>query len=180
MSAAYRSSADKDKPGLDLRADIDTVVGFSDTSMRDVRLQLQQARQQAGRARCARQAGGRQALQRRAAGPGEGNEAARAARRCEDAGQLFKVVGFYPNAFGGEMNLEVNLDGQGPADRTGTLWARDFYVLGDPIISEVLQNADGNSPSGTQPASAARPWCARSSNSTPCAFPSRSATASSS
>jgi len=35
------------------------------------------------------------------------------------------------------MNLEVNLDGQGPADRTGTLWARDFYVLGDPIVSEV-------------------------------------------
>ena len=31
---------DKDKPGLDLRAEIDTVVGFSDTSMRDVRLQL--------------------------------------------------------------------------------------------------------------------------------------------
>ena len=30
------------------------------------------------------------------------------------------------------MNLEVNLDGEGPAERTGTLWARDFLVLGDP------------------------------------------------
>jgi hypothetical protein len=58
-------------------------------------------------------------------------------------------VGFYPNAFGGQMNLEVNLDGQGPADRTGTLWARDFYVLGDPIVSQVLQNAD-SSPNSSQ------------------------------
>ena len=60
-----------------------------------------------------------------------------------DAGQLFKLVGFYPNAVGGLMTLDVNLDGEGPAERVGTLWARDFLVLGDPIISEVLQNADG-------------------------------------
>src|SRR5207249_3830857 len=60
-----------------------------------------------------------------------------------DAGLFFKLVGFYPNAVGGAMNLEVNLDGEGPAERTGTLWARDFLVLGDPIVSEVLQSADG-------------------------------------
>ena len=107
-----------------------------------------QARQQDGGARGARQAGGRQALQRRAA-------RAKATRPrvlradAADAGLLFKVVGFYPNAFGGQMNLEVNLDGQGPADRNGTLWARDFYVLGDPILSEVLQNAD-NTPNSSQ------------------------------
>ena len=72
----------------------------------------------------------------------DANEARVLRADAADAGLLFKVVGFYPNAFGGQMNLEVNLDGQGPADRTGTLWARDFYVLGDPIVSEVLQNAD--------------------------------------
>jgi len=60
-----------------------------------------------------------------------------------DAGQLFKLVGFYPNAVGGLMTLDVNLDGEGAAERLGTLWARDFLVLGDPIISEVLQSADG-------------------------------------
>src|SRR4029077_12076615 len=59
-----------------------------------------------------------------------------------DAGQLFKLVGFYPNAVGGVVNLEVNLDGQGPAERPGTLLVRDFLVLGDPIIAEVLQSAD--------------------------------------
>jgi hypothetical protein len=63
-----------------------------------------------------------------------------------DAGQLFKLVGFYPNAVGGLMTLDVNLDGQGAVERQGTLWARDFVVLGDPIISEVLQSADGPQP----------------------------------
>ena len=72
------------------------------------------------------------------------------------------------------MNLEVNLDGQGPAERTGTLWARDFRVLGDPIISEVLQNADGTQ---TEQRRAGR---ASSSSSRSCASRSRSATASSS
>jgi hypothetical protein len=63
-----------------------------------------------------------------------------------DAGQLFKLVGFYPNAVGGAVNLEVNLDGQGAAERTGTLWVRDFVVLGDPVVTEVLQTADNNRP----------------------------------
>jgi len=138
---------DKAKPGLDLRADIDTVVGFSDTSMREVRLQLRKrGNKLVGLDARGKLEGGKafNAVLR-----GEGNEARVLRADAMDAGLLFKVVGFYPNAFGGQMNLEVNLDGQGPADRTGTLWARDFYVLGDPIVSEVLQNAD-NSPSSTQ------------------------------
>ena len=57
---------------------------------------------------------------------------------------MFKLVGFYPNAVGGMMNLEVNLQGEGAAERTGTLWARDFRVLGDPVVIEVLQSADSN------------------------------------
>jgi len=138
---------DKNKPGLDLRADVDTVVGFSDTSMRDVRLQVRKR--------------GNRLVGLDARGKLEGGKAFNAVLKADaneprvlradamDAGLLFKVVGFYPNAFGGQMNLEVNLDGQGPADRTGTLWARDFYVLGDPILSEVLQNAD-NAPNSAQ------------------------------
>jgi hypothetical protein len=138
---------DKNKPGLDLRADIDTVVGFSDTSMRDVRLQLRKrGNKMVGLEVRGKLEGGKpfNAVLR-----GEGNEARVLRADAADAGLLFKVVGFYPNAFGGQMNLEVNLDGQGPADRNGTLWARDFYVLGDPILSEVLQNAD-NTPNSSQ------------------------------
>jgi hypothetical protein len=137
---------DKAKPGLDLRAEVDTVVGFSDTSMRDVRLVLRKrGNKLAGLDAHGKLEGGKafNAVLRT-----DANEARVLRADAMDAGLLFKVVGFYPNAFGGQMNLEVNLDGQGPADRVGTLWARDFYILGDPIVSEVLQNADNAPNSG--------------------------------
>jgi hypothetical protein len=56
--------------------------------------------------------------------------------RSNDAGQVFKLVGFLPHAIGGDMNLEVNIDGKGPADRTGTLTASRFVLLGDAISVE--------------------------------------------
>jgi hypothetical protein len=36
----------------------------------------------------------------------------------------------------------VNLDGKGPAEKTGTLWVEDFRILGDPVVSEVFSGAD--------------------------------------
>lgn len=133
----------KPRPGIDLKAEIGTVIGHSDTNMRNVRVSLQKR--------------GHRVTNLDARGILEGgklfgavikpepNQPRRLIAEATDAGQLFKLVGFYPNAVGGVMNLEVFLDGQGAAERTGTLWARDFVILGDPIISEVLQNADGSS-----------------------------------
>jgi AsmA-like C-terminal region len=139
--------ADKTRPGLDLRADIDTVIGFSDTSMRGVHFRMQKSANKLVMLDArGKLEGGNTFTATLKAG-----EARRLHAEASDAGQIFKVVGFYPNAFGGEMELDVNLDAKGPADRTGTLVARNFYVLGDPIVSEVLQNADGtqtNVPSG--------------------------------
>jgi hypothetical protein len=63
-----------------------------------------------------------------------------------DAGQVMKLVNFYPNMQGGRMRLEVNLDGTGPAEKTGILWVDDFKVLGDPIVSEVVSSADQSRP----------------------------------
>ena len=57
-----------------------------------------------------------------------------------------KLVNFYPNMQGGRLHLEVNLDGTGPAEKTGTLWVDDFKVLGDPIVSEVVSSADQGRP----------------------------------
>lgn len=136
-------AAAKPRPGLDLKAEIGTVIGHSDTNLRNVRVSLQKR--------------GVKMVSLDARGVLEGNKQFAAILRPEpgqqrkllsesqDAGQLFKLVGFYPNAVGGFMSLEVNLDGEGAAERTGTLWARDFVVLGDPIISEVFQSADGTS-----------------------------------
>ena len=121
----------KNKPGLDLRAEIDTVVGFYDTSLRGVRLSMQK---RAGKM-----------TQLDARGVLSGNKQFEATVRTEagrprlltaksaDAGQTFKLVGFYPHAVGGEMSLDVKLDGEGVADRTGMLTATRFHVLGDTI-----------------------------------------------
>ncbi len=51
--------------------------------------------------------------------------------KSRDAGDAFRLVGFYPSVDGGEAQLEVNLDAGGPGTKSGTLWARDFTVLGD-------------------------------------------------
>ena len=84
--------------------------------------------------------------------------------KSTDAGQVFKLVGFYPHAVGGDMNLEVNLDGQGVAERTGTLTATRFHVLGDAD-----QCAEPAQPEAARPASrggAPQLSCAKSSSST--------------
>jgi hypothetical protein len=132
----------KARPGLDLRAEVDTVVGYSDTTLRKVRMTLQKrGNKLTGLDVRGILEGGKPFAAILQPEPGQPR---RLRAESLDAGQLFKLVGFYPNAVGGLMTLDVNLDGSGPAERVGTLWARDFLVLGDPIISEVLQNADGS------------------------------------
>jgi hypothetical protein len=69
-----------------------------------------------------------------------------------DAGQVMKLVNFYPNMQGGRMRLEVGLDGSGPAEKTGTLVVDNFRILGDSIVTEVVSSADSGRPaiSGNQ------------------------------
>ncbi len=137
--------ADRDgrvRPGVDLRAEIDTVVGYNDSALRNVKVWLQKRNNKLT------------ALDAR--GLLEGNKTFAAVVRPEsgqprllraeanDAGQLFKLVGFYSSAVGGGMNLEVNLDGSGVAQRTGTLWAKNFVLLGDAVGGDLLvQGPDG-------------------------------------
>jgi hypothetical protein len=128
------------KPGFDLQAEVGTVVGFNDVSLQNVRMTLQKRLNKLT------------ALEVR--GTLDGGKPFAAVLRPEaghprrllaeslDAGRTFKLVGFYSNAVGGAMNLEVNLDGEGAAERVGTLWVKDFHVLGDPIASQVFKNAD--------------------------------------
>lgn len=122
---------EKDKPGLDLRAEFDTVLGFFETSIRGVRVTYQKRGPKPNQLDARGTfAGGKQleAVVR----PDPGRPRILTAR-SNDAGQVFKLVGFLPHAVGGDMNLEVNLDGKGPVERTGTLSASHFYLLGDVI-----------------------------------------------
>jgi hypothetical protein len=132
------------RPGLDLHAEVATVVGFSDSTLRHVKIALQKRRNKLVSldARGSLD-GGKEGKPFSAVLQPTPGQPRRLLADAADAGQLFKLVGFYPNARGGLMNLEVNLDGQGAAERTGTLWARKFVVLGDPIVNEMVLNAEG-------------------------------------
>ncbi len=138
--------ATKVRAGVDLKAEIETVIGYSDTTLRKVRMRMQKQGDKITwlDVRGVLEGGKPFAAEVRS----EPGQSRRLRAEALDAGLIFKLVGFYPNAVGGIMNLEVDLDGRGPAERTGTLWARDFLVLGDPIVSEVLQNADGTPAGG--------------------------------
>ena len=132
----------KDHPGLDLKADIETVLGFQEISLKGLKLTMSK---RAGQMTALTARGGVDTAGRGALAPLEvgmqqaANEPRRLVARSEDAGQLFRLVGFYPNMQGGRMRLDVNLDGRGTAEKTGRLYVERFDLLGDPVIYEVLQ-----------------------------------------
>lgn len=137
--AGKRPKPNKPGEGIDLEAEIGTVIGFSEVSMRGVKLKLSKR--------------GEKMTALDVRGTLDGGAPLVAVLREEkgkprqlladstDAGQAFKLIDFYPNIEGGRVRLEVNLDGQGAAEKTGTLWVENFRILGDPVVSEVFSGA---------------------------------------
>jgi len=131
-------------PGLDLKAEIATVIGFSDVALRGFTMQL------------SRRGGKLTALEARGTLDGDKplevelqhspNQPRRLVAVSDDAGQVFRLVDFYPSLVGGRMRLDVNLDGRGAAEKTGLLRVERFRILGDSVISEVLQVPDETRP----------------------------------
>ncbi len=129
-------SAEPDDPfGVDLTAKIGTVSGFFDTTANNVEVTMMKRN---GRV---------VALDAKADLNGKAPAAVQlvekdGARMVEaearDAGAAFRLVGFYPSVEGGEASLQVNLDAGGAGTKSGTLWARDFVVLGDSVVNDVL------------------------------------------
>jgi hypothetical protein len=126
--------------GFDLRADIDTVIGFSDVSLRGLTIQLSM---RAGKLTQLMGRGNLDGSKPFAVGLEQTqNEPRKLVAVSSDAGQVFRLVGFYPSLQGGRLRLEVNLDGKGPAEKTGVMVVKHFRLLGDPVVSEVLQFPD--------------------------------------
>ena len=127
-------------PGIEITAEVDTVLGPDDTSLRQLKL------------RATKRAGQFNSLDM--TGILEGGAELRATLRVQpgqprilvastrDTGQALKLIGFYPNMIGGKGELRVNIDGNGAVEKNGTLHVRSFKILGDPVIAEVLQNGD--------------------------------------
>jgi hypothetical protein len=126
---------DPNQPGVDLEAEIKTVLGFWSTRLADVRMTL------------SKRAGRLQSLQldgRLVAG-GELKAAIVTTTRgrrelhafSSNAGEAFRLVGFYPNARRGRLELVVDLDGRGAAEKSGVLLVRNFDIVGDEVVREM-------------------------------------------
>ena len=122
--------------GLDLTADIDTIRGDSQVALHGVHVHAER-RQGNLTALTAKGKLDDGSLIGVRLDHGKGQPRLLRAQ-AEDAGQAFKLIGLYPGLEGGSASLEVNLDGQGGAEKTGTLWARRFSILGDPVVKQVL------------------------------------------
>lgn len=134
--------------GVDLTAEIDTVLGHSDVSLRNYKVKLSERGDDlvAIDGQGILDGGKPLTVQLNAKGP------RKLYAESADAGQAFKLFGFYPNIQGGRLRLEVDLEGRGAAEKSGVLWVEDFRVLGDPIISEVYSSAEGGGSDGISPA----------------------------
>jgi hypothetical protein len=133
------------REGIDLDAEIGTVIGHSEVSMRGLKLKLAKRGEKltALDARGTLDGGNKPIAVVLRQDPGQPRKLL---ADSTDAGQAFKMIDFYPNIQGGRVRLEVNLEGKGAAEKTGILWVDDFRILGDPVVSEVFSNSDDSRP----------------------------------
>jgi len=124
--------------GVDVTAEVDNVVGYGDVSLKGLKVRASRR----GERLVALEGNGRLdsghpfAVYLR---PGAGDHRILHAETT-DAGRMFKLVGFYPNMEGGNVHLEVNLDGRGAAEKTGLLRVQRFKILGDQVVTEVVSS----------------------------------------
>ncbi|MDZ4843321.1 MAG: DUF3971 domain-containing protein [Hyphomicrobium aestuarii] len=140
-SAPERPPAKAAKPSaaLELDAEIDNVIGHNDVSVRGLKLKLTRRGEKLVTldARGTMDGGGPVAV---AMAPVQPGAPRLLLADTTDAGQAFRLIGFYPNMRSGRGRLEVNVDGRGPAEKTGTLWVDDFRVLGDAVVAELARS----------------------------------------
>ncbi|CAA2138413.1 AsmA-like C-terminal region-containing protein [Hyphomicrobium sp. ghe19] len=136
----------KDKassPGAHVTVDLANVIGSSDVSLRNLKMAIEMRNGDLASLDAKGTLDGGALL---VAKLDQGQGGRRLVVTSSDAGQVMKLVNFYPNMTGGKMQLEVGLDGAGPAEKTGVLVVDNFRVLGDPIVTEVVSSADEGRP----------------------------------
>lgn len=130
---------DKRRAGMDIGAEIETVVGFSDTSLHDLNLEAHRRAGRLVRFKANGRLDGDGAVDIRLETEADGTRYLVA--DSGDAGAAFRLVGFYQNVEGGKALLKVNLDQKGAAEKRGLLTTYNFVVLGDQVVTEVLADA---------------------------------------
>ncbi len=138
-----RLNRPKDRAGIDLEAQIANVVGFEDTMVKDVSIKM--SSRQGKMSSLAVRGMFRDNSPINVSLVKEAGKPRYLFSETKNAGEAFRLVGFYPSVIGGHGSLRVNMDGEGYAERIGTLWARNFFIRGDPVVGEVLVNTPDES-----------------------------------
>lgn len=123
--------------GVDLEGEITTVLGFWNSKLSNVRISLSKRNGKIQKLQLEGRLAGN-ALLKAAVAPGKQKRRELHAF-SDDAGTAFRLVGFYPNVQKGRLELVVDLDGRGAADKSGVLLVRDFKILGDEVIGELAR-----------------------------------------
>ncbi len=140
----------KDSPGMDVDVAIDTVIGFFDTTLKNVKIAAQRRNNRLSSLDLLGQLNGRSPLAARI--QGKRNEPRQILAEATDAGSAFRLVGFYPSVRGGDVSLKVDLDGTGATEKVGVLYARNFVIANDQVVEEVLSGPKDHRPQTQQAA----------------------------
>lgn len=126
----------KDAPGVDMKLEFDTVIGFFDTTLKAVSIEAKRRNNKLTALDVHGQLNGKEPLAARI--EAKKGQPRQLLAEATDAGAAFRLVGFYPSARGGEVSLKVNLDGAGNAQKVGVLYASNFVIANDQVVGEVL------------------------------------------
>ncbi len=138
--AANQPGPLEDEPGLDASVEIDTVFGFFDTTVKSVAIETRRRNGKLSYLDVAGRLNGNAPVAVRV--EQKAGQPRSLVAEATDAGAAFRLVGFYPAVRGGQMSLRVNLDGSGPAEKTGTLYAQNFLISGDQVVGQVVSRAE--------------------------------------
>lgn len=139
------NSAAKVKPlrpanGADVEAEIGTVLGYQESVLKNFKMKMSTRKEKVVALDATGELDGGKTFK---AVISSANNDRKLIAESNDAGRMFKIVGFYPNAQSGNMRMEVDLDGSGPAEKTGTLAVENFQVLGEPVFNELASSGQG-------------------------------------
>jgi hypothetical protein len=138
--AADEPAPPDNEPGLDLEVNVGTVFGYFDTTVQSVALQAKRRNSKLVSLDVSGRLNGTAPVAVRVEQkPGQPRMLL---AEATDAGAAFRLVGFYPAVQGGRTSLKVNLDGSGPAEKTGVLFAQNFVITGDQVLGQVVSRAE--------------------------------------
>lgn len=133
----------KSSAAMDLEADIDNVLGHNDVAIRGFKMKLTRRGDKLATLDARGTLDGGQPVAVSMSAPQGSNPRVLQAETA-DAGQAFRLIGFYPKMQSGRARLQLNVDGSGAAEKTGTLWVEDFRILGDFVVSDVTGGPPGS------------------------------------